>query len=145
MYMAAIVPHPDDETLWCGGRLLALPKQDWLVVTLCRASDAERAKKLERACRALGAHRVMADLVDEPLRTPLESALVQETFLSGLPRLQDVLSAALFEQGARILPDSYGFDESGTEAPSTPAVEAFYVHSDVARLARFIEARGPAP
>ena len=44
--VAVIVAHPDDETLWAGGMILAHPLWDWLIVCLCRSSDTERAPQI---------------------------------------------------------------------------------------------------
>lgn len=76
---AVVVAHPDDETLWCGGYILAHPEYDWRVVTLCRASDPDRAPKFRRVLEQLGAVGEMADLDDEPDQVPLPMEQVQET------------------------------------------------------------------
>jgi len=80
-----MVAHPDDETLWAGGTLLAQP--DWapFVTTLCRASDADRAAKFFRALSALNAHGSMADLDDGAEQAPLADDLVERTLLETLP------------------------------------------------------------
>jgi LmbE family N-acetylglucosaminyl deacetylase len=77
--VAVVVAHPDDETLWCGGYILAHPEFDWRIVTLCRASDPDRAPKFRRVVEQLGAVGEMADLDDEPDQVPLPIELVQET------------------------------------------------------------------
>jgi LmbE family N-acetylglucosaminyl deacetylase len=74
-----VVAHPDDETLWCGGYILAHPEFDWRIVTLCRASDPDRAPKFRRVVEQLGAVGEMADLDDEPDQAPLPMEQVQET------------------------------------------------------------------
>jgi LmbE family N-acetylglucosaminyl deacetylase len=76
---AVVVAHPDDETLWCGGYILAHPEFHWRIVTLCRASDPDRAPKFRRVLEQLGAEGEMADLDDEPDQVPLAIQLVQET------------------------------------------------------------------
>ena len=74
-----VVAHPDDETLWCGGYILAHPDFDWRIVTLCRASDPDRAPKFRRVLEQLGAVGEMANLDDEPDQAPLPIEQVQET------------------------------------------------------------------
>ena len=76
---AVVVAHPDDETLWCGGYILAHPEIDWQIVTLCRASDPDRAPKFRRALEQLGAVGEMADLDDETDQVPLPIEQIQET------------------------------------------------------------------
>jgi len=74
---AVVVAHPDDETLWCGGYILAHPEFDWRIVTLCRASDPDRAPKFRMVLERLGAVGVMADLDDEPGQVPLPIERIQ--------------------------------------------------------------------
>ncbi|HUU43332.1 MAG TPA: PIG-L family deacetylase [Planctomycetota bacterium] len=81
-HAAVVVAHPDDETLWAGGTILMHPERRWRVVTLCRASDPDRAPKFARALGRLGARGQMADLDDAPDQTPLDPSLVRSTVLS---------------------------------------------------------------
>jgi LmbE family N-acetylglucosaminyl deacetylase len=59
-----IVAHPDDETIWMGETIQMNPQIDWTIMTLCRASDTDRAPKFERVCERYGAKPIMADLDD---------------------------------------------------------------------------------
>jgi len=79
MHAAVVVAHPDDETLWCGGYILTHPEFHWRIVTLCRASDPDRAPKFRQVLQRLGAEGEMADLDDEPDQAPLPIEQVQET------------------------------------------------------------------
>jgi LmbE family N-acetylglucosaminyl deacetylase len=63
-----VVAHPDDETIWMGGTILANQESwDLTVVSLCRASDPDRAPKFRRVCRTFKAKSFMFDLEDENL------------------------------------------------------------------------------
>lgn len=86
--------HPDDETLWCGGTILARRDWEWTVASLCRASDPDRSPRFFQALDALGATGSMAALDDRPDQTPLDPRDVEETILSLLPegRVDLVLS-----------------------------------------------------
>ena len=88
---AVVVAHPDDETLWCGGYVVAHSEFDWRIVTLCRASDPDRAPKFRRVLERLGAVGEMADLDDEPDQAPLPIEQIQET----ISRLLDGKSYSL--------------------------------------------------
>jgi LmbE family N-acetylglucosaminyl deacetylase len=76
-----IVAHPDDETLWAGGTILSHPDWTWWIVTLCRASDADRAPRFRRALDELGARGSMADLEDGPEQRPLEAGSAEAAIL----------------------------------------------------------------
>jgi LmbE family N-acetylglucosaminyl deacetylase len=86
--IAVVVAHPDDETLWAGGLMLANPGQDWVVLSLCRAGDADRAPRFERVLQVLNARGRMLDLDDSPEQAPLVGRLVEQAVLDGLAGLE---------------------------------------------------------
>ena len=94
---ALIVAHPDDETLWAGGLILADPDRRWLVVTLCRGGDADRAPRFFRALQHLGVRGAMADLDDEPEQAPLPSLAIEQTLLGLLRSEADGAAAPHFD------------------------------------------------
>jgi LmbE family N-acetylglucosaminyl deacetylase len=81
-----IVAHPDDETLWCGGIMLANPKINWTILTLCRKSDPDRSPKFFKAAAKYNATGIIADLDDGPEQSPLAGAEIQRTILDNLPK-----------------------------------------------------------
>ena len=83
--VAVVVAHPDDETLWAGGLLLNHPEWSPFIVTLCRASDAERAPKFSRALEQLHAQGAMGDLDDGPAQISLSGKRVRDAILALLP------------------------------------------------------------
>lgn len=84
--VGVIVAHPDDETLWAGGTILNEPSWRCFIVSLCRASDSDRAPKFFRAIKALGAEGTMGDLDDSPEQAPLADDEVQDAILQLLPQ-----------------------------------------------------------
>jgi LmbE family N-acetylglucosaminyl deacetylase len=60
-----IVAHPDDETIWMGGMLAKYSKIDWTILSLCRASDSDRAPKFKKVCAHFNAQPIITDLDDE--------------------------------------------------------------------------------
>ena len=82
---AVIVAHPDDETLWAGGTILANPMTRWTVISLCRKSDPDRAPKFLAAVEALGASGVIGDLEDGPEQKPLNERDIEKMIISLLP------------------------------------------------------------
>ena len=83
--VAIVVAHPDDETLWVGGTLLAHPEWDSFVVCLCRKSDAERSAKFYHAMKDLASYGIMGDLDDGPHQHPLKESELESTILKLLP------------------------------------------------------------
>jgi LmbE family N-acetylglucosaminyl deacetylase len=82
---AIIVAHPDDETLWAGGTILDHPDWHCFILSLCRASDKNRAPKFYNALKILRADGNMADLDDGPLQKPLDSCMIDRAILDRLP------------------------------------------------------------
>ena len=82
--VAVIVAHPDDETLWTGGTLLCQLTWACFILSLCRASDEDRAPKFFRALNILGATGAIQDLDDGPEQFPLDPKEIEDTILRSL-------------------------------------------------------------
>jgi LmbE family N-acetylglucosaminyl deacetylase len=81
-----VVAHPDDETLWVGGTILANPLWQWTVVSLCRGSDTDRAPKFFRVVDHMGAKGFIGDVDDGSDQAPLAADEVEAALLSLLPQ-----------------------------------------------------------
>ncbi|PIN85710.1 MAG: hypothetical protein COV47_00640 [Candidatus Diapherotrites archaeon CG11_big_fil_rev_8_21_14_0_20_37_9] len=68
-----VVAHPDDETIWMGGKILSHKDWDWTVLSLCRKNDADRNPKFFKVCSFLNAHAFMSDMEDDHPETDLPS------------------------------------------------------------------------
>jgi len=91
-----IVAHPDDETIWSGGLILHNKKNwDITIVSLCRASDADRAPKFKKICKHLGAKKsFIFDLEDNkllPLKPNEIFALLKPFILISKKRPYDLI------------------------------------------------------
>jgi LmbE family N-acetylglucosaminyl deacetylase len=84
MKVLVIVAHPDDETLWAGGLLAENRDWDCLIISLCRASDTDRAPKFHNAVYALESKGIMADLDDGPRQEPQPQELIQQMLLKAI-------------------------------------------------------------
>lgn len=84
---AVIVAHPDDETLWAGGTILAHPEWDWFVLSLCRGDDEDRKPRFWKALNELDVLGNIADLDDGPDQKPLPRDVVERAIQRLLPRL----------------------------------------------------------
>ena len=68
-----IVAHPDDETIWMGGTILSLKNINWIIFSLCRRDDKDRAPKFKKVCLYYNARSIMSDLEDEGIMNVKES------------------------------------------------------------------------
>jgi LmbE family N-acetylglucosaminyl deacetylase len=84
--VALIVAHPDDETLWAGGALLMHPRWKSFIITLCRATDPDRAPRYSRALACLKARGSMGDLDDGPAQDPLPAGAAEALILDLVPQ-----------------------------------------------------------
>lgn len=60
-----LVAHPDDETIWMGGTILAHRSVRWTIYSLCKKNDSERAPKFRHATKMLYARGIISDLEDD--------------------------------------------------------------------------------
>ena len=86
--VAVIVAHPDDETLWTGGTMLSHKEWNIFIVSLCRASDTNRAPKFLQALKVIGANGKMGDLDDSAELKSLDEKEVEQAIIDILPAIQ---------------------------------------------------------
>ena len=68
-----VVAHPDDETIWMGGKILSSKDIKWTIFSLCREDDKDRAPKFKKVCRFYEAKGIISDLEDEEIMNIKES------------------------------------------------------------------------
>lgn len=66
-----IVAHPDDEVIWAGGLILRRPDWDWTILSLCRATDRDRAPRFYRVCEHLQVQGFLSNLDDSSPLKPI--------------------------------------------------------------------------
>tara|TARA_Y100000310_G_scaffold345676_1_gene468167 strand:- start:3150 stop:3728 length:579 start_codon:yes stop_codon:yes gene_type:complete len=66
-----IVAHPDDETIWMGGKILREKDWEWTILCLSRKDDNDRKPKFFRVCKELNARGFISDMDDEHIEEPL--------------------------------------------------------------------------
>ncbi len=66
-----VVAHPDDETIWMGGKILHEKDWNWTILSLCRKDDKDRKPKFFKVCSELNARAFISDLDDEHVEKKL--------------------------------------------------------------------------
>jgi LmbE family N-acetylglucosaminyl deacetylase len=84
-FVAIIIAHPDDETLWVGGTILSHPNWTCFIVCLCRKNDIDRAPRFYNALKILKSEGIMGDLDDGPEQNPLDEKEILKAILDLLP------------------------------------------------------------
>ena len=83
-----VVAHPDDETIWMGGTILAHSNIAWTVFALCRKNDSDREYRFKSAVKILHARGIITNLEDDDDRLSIKnlSRSAERLILRGLPR-----------------------------------------------------------
>lgn len=67
-----VVAHPDDETIWMGGKIICEKEWQWTILSLCRKNDEDRKPRFLNACKELNAKAFISDLDDENVEERLK-------------------------------------------------------------------------
>lgn len=83
-----VVAHPDDETIWMGGTMLAFKDVEWTIFALCRARDIERRQKFRGALKMFNAKGYITDLEDDDDSVSIKTLgqKAENLLLNRLPR-----------------------------------------------------------
>jgi len=68
-----VVAHPDDETIWMGGKILKSKDINWTIFSLCRKDDPDRFPKFMKVCEYYNAKGIISDLEDEGIINVVKS------------------------------------------------------------------------
>lgn len=60
-----VVAHPDDETIWMGGIMLAHKNIEWTIFALCRGKDIERRHRFNEMVKKYKARGIITNLEDD--------------------------------------------------------------------------------
>jgi len=93
-----IVAHPDDETIWMGGKILREKGWEWTVLSLCRKDDIDRKPKFFSVMKELNVRGFISDLEDDHPEQKL--ADLEEVVRRIEPVAHDKKFDAVFTHGA---------------------------------------------
>ncbi len=81
-----VVAHPDDETIWMGGTIIANPKVNWIIFALCKKNDPDRSPRFNQVAKLFNAKGIMTDLEDDDDRLSIKSLsqMAEKLIIKGL-------------------------------------------------------------